>query len=137
MRRNITEGDTSGVMRETSKLLSRPALLLLPHMPTIYTMHSVECYMFGIKYYLIDKCFSNNEAIQHTKPRYEDSFNRSIQNALFNLGKTDQKVCLTAFGLRPSSMIIQESSVSPPRIFNNQYKRYNKILTLCSLFVLH
>ena len=92
MRRNITEGDTS---EQWGNQVSHFLGLLTTMTPSV----------FGIKYYLTDKCFSNNEGSEHTKPRYEDSFNRNIQNALFNLGKTNQEDCLTAFGSGPSSMI--------------------------------
>merc|ERR1719206_39104 len=54
---------------------------------------------------------------------YEESFNRSIQNALFNLGKTGQEDYLATFGSCASSSVVPESAVSPPRMVNNEYKR--------------
>merc|ERR1719495_980265 len=60
-----------------------------------------------------------------SNPAYEDTFNRSIQNALFNLGKTGQEDYMTAFGSCGTSSILPESAVSPPRMVNNEYKRQN------------
>ena len=45
----------------------------------------------------------------------EESFDRSIHNALFNLGRTD-------FG---STMILPESAVWPPGMVNKEYERFD------------
>ena len=54
----------------------------------------------------------------------EESFDRSIQNALFNLGRTD-------FG---STMILPESPVWPPMIVTKEYERYDLFISfiVCS-----
>merc|ERR1719430_1297575 len=66
---------------------------------------------------------NNDGGSPNTTPGYEESFNRSIQNALFNLGKTGQEDYLATFGSCASSSGVPDSAVSPPRMVNNEYKR--------------
>jgi len=61
----------------------------------------------------------------NSNPSYEDSFNRSIQNALFNLGKNNHEDFMPSFGSCATTSILPESAVSPPRMISNEYKRQN------------
>merc|ERR1719495_1432617 len=79
---------------------------------------------------------NNDGGSPNTTPGYEESFNRSIQNALFNLGKTGQEDYLATFGSCASSSVVPDSAVSPPRMVNNEYKR-QKLYTPSSTSYVH
>ena len=74
--------------------------------------------------------FSSTEGgSTHSTPGQEDSFNRSIQNALLYFGKTGQEDCRRALGTGASF-------VSPPRTFYDVNKRYIYFLSILDWLVM-
>ena len=79
--------------------------------------------------------FSNNEVgSPHSPLASEDTFNRSIQAALLNLGKTGQEHN-SAFGQAgTATMTLSQPAISPHRVTNNQRERYFYVFEYRVLF---